>query len=175
CRPAGLQPRYPMAQTFDDTVPQAIRHYLDRIGALLAKLDGPPDGDARLATRLAPDMFETGFHLAVAIRFAARALGPPNGIEVPDIPEDASVADLRRYHQEIAILVAPLSAPANGTEIIHQAGDAVLRQDPADYVARFAFPSMIFHFGIAYAALRADGLAIGKADFDGLHRYDDPT
>ena len=53
----------------------------------------------------------------------------------------------------------------------HRAGEAALEQGAADYVARFALPNLLFHLAIAYAALRAGGVPLGKADFDGLHRY----
>ncbi|MEM7491624.1 MAG: DUF1993 family protein [Pseudomonadota bacterium] len=164
-----------MARSFEDTAPEAIRHYLARIGHLLDRLDRVPDVPALLDRRLAPDMFDTGFHIAVAIRFAGRALMPPNGLDVPDIPEAASLADLRRYHREIVGLTTPLAVAAEGPAVAHRAGEADLRQEPADYVLRFAYPNMIFHLTIAYAALRAAGLEIGKADFDGLHRYDGPA
>jgi len=45
---------------------------------------------------------------------------------------------------------------------------AELTGDPTDYIARFAFPNMLFHLSAGYAGLRHGGMQIGKADFDGL-------
>ena len=160
-----------MAPTFDEAIADAVRHYLARVAALLDWVETAPDPARLLATTLAPDMFDTGTHMAVAIGFAGRALATPAEMGVPDIPEDASVPDLRRYLSEIEALVAGRVVHADGAPIRHIAGEADLMQDPADYLARFAFPNMLFHLSLAYAGLRAAGLAIGKADFDGLHRY----
>jgi hypothetical protein len=32
-------------------------------------------------------------------------------------------------------------------------------------------PNFLFHASMAFAILRANGIEIGKADFDGLHDY----
>lgn len=149
----------------------SIRTYLDRTRHLLQRVATHPDPKAMLSLRLAPDMFDTGFHFAVAIQFAARALCPPAGIEVPEIPEDADVEALLNFSQEIATLIAPIQGAALTKDVHHQAGDAELTQAPAPYVLRFAFPNMIFHLSLAYAGLRQSGMKIGKADFDGLHIY----
>jgi hypothetical protein len=55
--------------------------------------------------------------------------------------------------------------------IAHRAGEADLVQDGATYLHCFAIPNLWFHLGMAYAILRTEGLSIGKADFDGWHRY----
>ena len=53
----------------------------------------------------------------------------------------------------------------------HTAGDAALDQRARDYLVDFAIPNLWFHLTMAYAALRAARVAIGKADFDGLYAY----
>jgi hypothetical protein len=35
----------------------------------------------------------------------------------------------------------------------------------------FGMPNFLFHTSLAFAILRAQGVEIGKADFDGLHDY----
>lgn len=150
---------------------EAVRHYLDRAGHVLGRLEREPEAERLLDVRLAPGMFEVGLNLAVAIQFAARALCPPAGREVPAIPEPPTLADLRAYHRETAALLSDVRPGELTRTVAHTAGEAELRQGPADYVARFALPNMIFHLGMAYAGLRHAGMALGKADFDGLHAY----
>lgn len=160
--------------TYDEAIHGAIDHYLSRCGALLAILGTRPDAAALLSTRLAPDAFTTGDHLAIAIRFAGRAVGPPNGLDVPDIPEGADLAVLETYRGRIAGLIAGRRVDPMGPPVAHRAGEAELAQPPAEYVARFALPNLLFHMAMAYAALRVAGLPVGKADFDGLHEYPPP-
>ena len=81
------------------------------------------------------------------------------------------MATLRTLHAQVREAVEAAPAIDWMRTVEHVAGDAELKQPAADYVARFAFPNMLFHFGQAYAGLRHAGLNLGKTDFDGLHRY----
>lgn len=157
-----------------DLVPflkNAIVHYLDRSGRLLDIIIRHPKAADLLATKLAPDGFDTGFHLAVGMQFAARAVCFPVGAPVPEIVEPYCTESLKALHQDV--LAAVQNAPPIdwSHEITHTAGRASLLQSAADYVIRFAYPNMLFHLSQAYAGLRLAGMDIGKEDFDGLHKY----
>ncbi len=154
-----------------DAIADAVKHYLARTGHILMRLSAQEDKDDLLTGRLSPDMFDTGFNLAIAIQFAARCLCPPAGQDVPDIPEEFTFESLSAYHAQVSQLLAPIKSEDLTHLVSHVAGEAELCQDPDDYVTRFAFPNMIFHLTIAYAGLRRGGMSLGKADFDGLHRY----
>lgn len=149
----------------------AVSHYLDRLRHLLLLLSERPDAERLLAIRLAPDMFDTGLQLAIAVRFAARTLCPPAGQEAPEIPDLRTCGTLLAFQDQVARLIATLPASEPGVFVTHQAGEARLDQPAPDYMLRFAFPNMLFHLSMAYAGLRHGGMAIGKADFDGLHAY----
>ena len=41
----------------------------------------------------------------------------------------------------------------------------------SDFLNLYRLPNFFFHMNMAYANLRAQGMEIGKADFDGLHGY----
>ncbi|MCV3271342.1 DUF1993 domain-containing protein [Roseobacter sinensis] len=150
---------------------RTLQHYLDRCVHLLQRIGGAANPEDMLSTQLAPDSFDTGTHLAIAIQFAARAAGPPAGVHVPEIPDVLSVPSLLAYQRDIAALVGRITPDQLCYVVSHTAGDASLTQEPDDYVLRFALPNMIFHMSMAYAALRVAGLDLGKADFDGLHEY----
>lgn len=155
----------------DSAVIGAIRHYLYQTGQLLNLVLRRPDAKELLAVRLAPDTFDTGFHFAVAIQFAARALCLPSGGPVPEIVEPYNEDSLRSLYKEVTQGIDPVTSLDWNEKLLHIAGEAQLEQVTADYVVRFAYPNMLFHFTQAYAGLRHAGLQIGKADFDGFHRY----
>lgn len=149
----------------------AVKHYLTRTGAVLEVVGTQPAADTLLQQKLAPDMFDAGFTFAIAIQFAARALCPPAGLSVPEIPDSFTLKTLRAYHSQITNHIAPITAADLTQTVTHTAGEATLTQEPADYIARFALPNQIFHLTTAYAILRQAGVPLGKADFDDLHRY----
>lgn len=153
------------------SIPKTVKHYLDRIDQILLLLEDEPEAERLLSIRLAPDMFETGFNFAIAIQFAARALCLPAKIELPEIPDTYTVADLVRFSDEVSTLIEPISKADFGPTVSHKAGDAELVQTTAEYVSCFALPNMIFHMSVSYAGLRHGGMKIGKADFDGFHIY----
>ena len=160
-----------MTVGFDDAALAAVRHYLDRVEHILTRLSDRDDRDALLATRIAPDAFETGFHFAVATQFAARALCPPAGRIAPSVPEECTCENLLAFVEEVRKAISPIRPDELAGRVTHEAGDAELELDAAEHVLCFAFPNMLFHLSLAYAALRQKGMGIGKADFDGLHVY----
>jgi uncharacterized protein len=148
-------------------------HYLDRTEALLGRLDGR---EAVLTARLAPDMFTTGQQIATATGFALRVAYPLAGRSVPvladpapDLPGLATrIGDAR----EALRAIDPADFADAGTRrISHRAGFAQLDQDGASFLHLFGMPNFLFHTCMAFAILRAQGVEIGKADFDGLHDY----
>ena len=141
------------------------RRALQRAGALLARADA-----AALALRLAPDMFDAGGQLRTVAGFALRAVLPLTGRPVPDLPADLALR-LAAARAALAPLTPDDFAGAAARRLRHRAGFADLDQSAADYLHLFALPNLWFHLAMAYAAMRAGGLPLGKADFDGLHEY----
>jgi hypothetical protein len=157
---------------FNASVP-VFRHYLDRIGGLLDKVEGREEV---LVARLAPDMFTCSQQLATAINFSLRVAAPLAGIDVPaDTGAGTDLAGLRaRRHAADAFLAALDPAGfevAAERRIRHRAGFAELEQSGADFLYLFGMPNFLFHTAMAFAVMRANGIEIGKADFDGLHDY----
>ncbi len=160
-----------MTTPYSEPVHNTFLHYLSRCRHLLQIVAAQEDASRLLYLKLTPDTFDTGFHLAVAIQFAARGVCPSAGRPVPEIPDVTSVGALLTFEAETRALLETIPHGDMTCEVRHTAGDTQLTQDAPDYVVRFALPNMIFHMTIAYAALRQHGLPIGKADFDGLHVY----
>lgn len=141
-----------------------FRHYLARVAAMAEKA-GPEALDTRIA-----DAFPAGQQFATAAGFALRIACPLAGREGPDLPQALGP----RLAVARAMLGAMTPADFDGAEtriIRHQAGFAVLEQTGAEFLHLYGLPNFFFHLTMGYAALRAAGLPLGKADFDGFHSY----
>lgn len=148
-------------------------HYLDRLGALVERAAGR---EQVLAARLAPDMFSAAQQVATAAGFALRVAYPLAGRDVPgdaDHGLDRIGLGRRIVAAKLALDALPPEAFAGAERrrIRHRAGFAELDQSGAEYLHLFGMPNFIFHTTMAFAVLRAQGIEIGKADFDGLHDY----
>ena len=146
-------------------------HYIARMQALAARAS-----DANLQARLAPDMFTGGQQMATAAGFALRVAFALAGRPAPKMAmHGVGRAGLAQCFADVAAALAALDPAdftgAEGREIAHRAGFANLRQSGADFLHLFGMPNFIFHSAMGFAVLRAEGLEIGKADFDGLHDY----
>ncbi len=156
---------------YTTAVPPA-RMALDRAQHLLDIAQGSV---TLLSARLAPDMMNTGGQIRTVAGFALRATYP---LTDRTLPRATFSDDPRGLRAELAFTRASLDAltPADfdgaaDRRILHTAGEAQLDQSATDYLTLFALPNLWFHLSMAYAILRAQGVPLGKADFDGLHRY----
>jgi len=141
-----------------------FRHYLSRVSDIVA-VAGPDALDARIA-----DSFPARQQFATAAGFALRVACPLAGREVPDLPQGLGP----RLAVARAMLGAMTPAEFEGAEtrvIRHQAGFALLEQTGAEFLHLYGIPNFFFHLTMGYAALRAAGVPLGKADFDGFHSY----
>jgi len=171
--------------TLSDFVVPTYVQMLGAVSQWLSKAEAQrPDGsaDTLLAARLAPDMFP----LATQIRFACvqaqeglfrlleQAFPPAlqtlldegrNAGERPGTLADAQA----RIAETIAVVEA---AAATGITIAPAAPIAhalpngmILDLTAAHYARDWALPQFYFHVVTAYSILRAQGIALGKADY----------
>ena len=141
-----------------------FRHYLGRVQDIVA-LAGPEALRAQVG-----DAFPAGRQFATAAGFALRVACPLAGREVPDMPQALG--------PRLAVVRATLGAMrpdeflgAETLVIRHQAGFSELEQSASDFLHLYGAPNFFFHLTMGYAALRAAGVPLGKADFDGFHSY----
>jgi uncharacterized protein len=162
--------------------------YVQMLGALsnwLAKAEAQrPGGDAEslLAARLAPDMFP----LATQVRFACRQaqegvfrlMGqdfPPSSQTLLDEGRNAgerpgTLAEAQaRIAETLAVIQAAAAAgiaTEPGAPIAHALPIGMTLDFTAEQYARdWALPQFYFHVVTAYSILRAQGVALGKADY----------
>lgn len=141
-----------------------FRHYLSRVSDIVA-VAGPDALDAQIA-----DSFPARQQFATAAGFSLRIACPLAGREVPDLPQGLGP----RLAVARALLGSMTPADFEGAEtrvIRHKAGFAELEQSGAEFLHLYGLPNFFFHLTMGYAALRAAGVPLGKADFDGFHSY----
>lgn len=168
---------------YQASVPVMLR-YLGRLQGLLdtaqahAARTGRPIGDL-LQARLAPDMLPLATQVVIAANFGLRTCFPLAGQAVPAYGVFADDLDgLRARLADVATRLQTLTpeefeAAADRT-LSSQAGDALVVLPAPDFLFQYALPNFFFHLGTAYAILRAQGLPLGKPDFDGFHAYPSP-
>jgi hypothetical protein len=140
------------------------------------------DADALMSARLAPDMFP----LSTQVRFVCvqvhEAISRLRGEAFSAAREDllaegrnagerpGSIADAQaRIAQAIALLesLGPDALDANAdTTIAHELPNGMIFDLTAEQYARdWTLPQFYFHLMTAYAILRKEGVALGKADY----------
>lgn len=148
---------------------------LARVRHLVGVIGAHPDALALLNARLASDQLCCTDQLRMANGFALRCVMPVLLRPWALANEGGTVEDLQAQVKQAARDIAAVTVAdfegAASRSIQHRAGDALIRQSASDYLIQFAIPNQWFHLTTAFAILRAQGVEIGKADFDGLHQY----
>lgn len=158
---------------------------LRALSAWLGKVEIDPageDGSALMTARLAPDMFPLSTQISFACVQAQEGMFrlrqedlPPSVALLLDEGRNAaerpgSIADA---HAKIAATIAIVEAAAAdapaidpATPIAHALPQGMVFDLTAEqYVRDWAIPQFYFHIMTAYAILRAQGVALGKADY----------
>jgi hypothetical protein len=165
---------------YQASVPVFLR-YLERLLGLVDiaqahALSNGLDPAELLTARLAPDMMPFELQVQVAANFTLRASFPLAGQAIPPYGDFPTTFDgLRARLAYVAGLIGSL-LPAQFEEadsrlLQSRAGQADVELPAAEFLFQYALPNFFFHITTAYAILRSQGVAVGKADFDGLHRY----
>ena len=141
-----------------------FRHYLGQMARIVETAP-----ETALDSRIA-DAFPARQQFATAAGFSLRVACPLAGQPVPELPAELG-ARLQAARDGLDHLHPADFTQAERRRIRHRAGSAELIQDGASFLHLFGMPNFLFHLTMGYAALRMAGLAIGKADFDGFHRY----
>jgi uncharacterized protein len=177
-----------MTTLYTASVPVCL-HYLGRLDGLVAKAQShvTPDDKANdkandneeltlLAARLASDMLPFVAQVKTAAFFTLRICYPLAGLPTPAFGSwPDSLTGLRQRIVHTVDLLQALKAEdfnaADSRHISSQAGDAELLLPAHEFLCQYAMPNFLFHLSMAYAILRAQGVPLGKGDFDGYHVY----
>jgi hypothetical protein len=132
------------------------------------------DPSAILNARLAPDMFTLTRQVQIATDMAKGTAARLAGLDPPRYEDkESSLAELRaRVQKTIAFLEGLDAAAFEGSEgrtITLKLGPPGAQQEMhfqgLDYLLNFGTPNVYFHYSMAYAILRHNGLEIGKRDY----------
>jgi hypothetical protein len=151
-------------------------HYLGRLESLLKKAELFDSGIG--ARRLHPDMFPLLRQAKIAIGFTLRTTCPMAGRQIVSFSDDNNNDDtFESVYAELASTIRYLSAiPDEAFQrtpltVDTAAGFADLHLAGEEYYLMYAMPNFFFHYAMVYAIARQAGVPIGKADFDGYHKY----
>lgn len=134
------------------------------------------DPNAILQSRLAPDMFTFTRQVQILTDNAKGAAARLTGQKPPSFEDnEASFADLKaRVAKTLAYIESVPAADFVGSEdrtIKLSVGPPGKQQELSftglDYLFGFATTNVYFHYSMAYALLRHNGLDIGKRDYSG--------
>ncbi|HEY9102439.1 DUF1993 domain-containing protein [Chitinimonas sp.] len=158
-----------------------FQRYLGQLAGLLDRAEAHCQTTGRnvaelLQCRLAPDMAPFSKQVEIAANFSFRVCYPLAGRAIPPYGEvPADLASLRAHiarSQDLLATLPPADFELAGERLIEaEAGEARFTIAAGDYLLQYGLPNHLFHLSMAYAILRQQGVPVGKADFDGWHRY----
>lgn len=131
---------------------------------------------AILQSRLAPDMFHFTRQVQIATDMVKGTCARLAGHEVPRYEDkETSFAELKARVARTVAFIESLSPEAfEGAEtraitlkVGPPGGQRELNFKGLDYLLGFGTPNVYFHYSMAYALLRHNGLDIGKPDYVG--------
>ena len=159
-----------MPMTLYDALIPTYRQVLGSVDRLVAKAEGLVDA------RLAPDMLPFGYQAKSCVAHSIGAIdGVRTGVYSPDMtPWPSDVAGLRAALGEAMTALDGIDAAAfeelGDKSMVFRMGEMEMPFAGRDFLLSFAQPNFHFHASIAYAILRANGVAIGKRDYLGQLR-----
>lgn len=153
----------------------ALATYANVLGTLdnlVAKAQAHDKGEALLQARLAEDMFPLHTQIRFTLDQVVTALKRLGTLELSaDDSDITSFADARARIAAVQALVAntdPALWPASGDMVDFTLPNGMaFAMQAHEYCRDWATPQVYFHLMAAYSILRAEGLAIGKADYVG--------
>jgi hypothetical protein len=130
------------------------------------------DPSVLLNARLAPDMFPLLRQVQIACDFGKGPMARLAGIENPRFEDsETSIPELKaRIAKTLEFIAGVPEAAFEGAEdreITLQAGPQTLQFQGLPYLVGYAIPNLNFHFSMAYAILRHNGVELGKRDYLG--------
>lgn len=151
-------------------VQQRFCRHLKQLRAMLTKVP-----EQLFECSLAEDMFPLATHAKIAANFSLRGYCPLLGKAVVSLSqsEQTRAAVLRQIDDSLQYLAKaePIDKFDDSVMLSDKAGFNQLELCQSEFINLYIFPNMLFHISMVYAIARANGVALSKGDFDGLHSY----
>lgn len=145
------------------------RNMLNALSGMLDMAANQEAADTMMEGQLADDMLPLAAQIRMIANFPRQALNSIAGTDLASNEEDPS--SFEEAKARIAETLAMLDGVADNAFI---ADDAMVDLDlpngmafslsAANYVRDWAFPNFYFHITTAYAIMRSNGVALGKAN-----------
>lgn len=150
-------------------------HYLKQLKGLLNKIS-QSDKANLWNDRLHPNMLDLNQQVRTTIGFTLRSCCPLAGREIVNFSDNQyGIGSLLKEIDSTIDYLAAIPPEhylfEDNRSIKTTAGFADLAFSPMDYYLMYTFPNFLFHYSMVFAIARKSGLEIGKADFDGCHKY----
>lgn len=147
-------------------------HMFGTLDNLVTKAGAHEKGEALLHARLADDMFPLATQLRFLCNMPGETLARLTGVEYSSSDIDpCTLAEAGSRIAESRELVAAADAStwpaADATVEFDLPNGMGFVMQAHEYCRDWATPQLYFHMMAAYSILRAEGLAIGKADYVG--------
>ena len=166
-----------MAIAISDASLTLFEKVLNAVSSVLAKAEAHAraqhiDPAALLQARLFPDMFPLASQIQFCCDFAKGAAARLSGVEVTRFADDEQTFEQlqERIARTLTLIRATDRATIDNSQdrvVALDFGGQPLRFKGQAYLLGFVVPNMLFHASVAYAILRHNGVAVGKADYLG--------
>jgi len=151
-------------------VKERFNYFLSRLESIVDKTPAE-----LFASSVADDMFSLEMNAKIAANFALRGYCPLIGEKVASFFTDevgkeavlTQISQTKDYLDQLPEYQGGEQTPL----ICEEAGFAKVELPPEEFLERYAFPNFLFHICMVYAIARANGVALSKADYDGIHSY----
>lgn len=161
---------------YEATVPLLLHHLtsleklLDRAGEF-AQARGFDAGNL-LRARLAPDMFDLTRQVQIATDLAKGCGARLAGVPVPSYPDvETTLPELKtrlaNTREFLASLDRAAIAGAEDRAVSITIPGRTLEFSGKQYAFTWVWPNFFFHYTMAYALMRHNGVVLGKKDFLG--------
>ncbi|GLS27899.1 DUF1993 family protein [Marinibactrum halimedae] len=144
--------------------------YLDQLKGILKKT---PEG--LFSKSLDEKMLPLGVHGKVAANFALRGYCPVVNRSIPheSVPGFSKTDVLYHINDAAQHLTELPDIECLNQHKFHSenAGNREIKLPEPEFIHLYILPNFYFHISMVYAIARANGVELGKGDFDGLHEY----
>jgi hypothetical protein len=151
-------------------VQKTLLHYLNQLTTIVEKVP-----EALFSTALTEETFSLEMHAKIAANFTLRGYCPLVNIEMPDLFEQQGGREhvLKQIQATIAFLTKldPIERFNDHNMLSDKAGFTEVTLPESEFITLYIIPNTLFHMTTVYAIARAQGVALSKGDFDGLHHY----
>lgn len=156
--------------SMDSGIKNVFEYYLLQLEGLVEKVP-----EALFSACLADDMLSLEVNAKVAANFALRGYCPLIERDVVSFfSETPGKTAVQKQLSQTLVFVRQLPDIDRLDETVilkDKAGFTEVELPAPAFIHQYIYPNFYFHISMVYAIARANGVVLGKRDFDGFHVY----